>query len=1666
MNENPLQRCRAAKGSTLWFVSPLFFCLSLALVGESRSEERAPNQPQAAKRRPRFAQPVGPTQRKFGEINSFLFLPAPPRELKQALSAARRAIEEERFGEAVDALAEILDRPQTEDYFIKDEYKGSNGSLKQAALKALGGLPRAGREIYQLQFGAEAERLLEQAIATTDAEVLNEVTRRFFHTQAGYRASVLLARYHFDHGQPLAAAWHLRRVRESAVEYDRFEPELSLMLAACWQLAGNPKRAVETIEQLHEKDPSVTLPFREHGIPLAQVVQNTAAWLEDEFSNSAADASRTAADDWTMFRGDPRRNAASSGSHPISDFRWRIPTASDGEIRNLIAEMQGDQTSSDLPSLPVTHPIAVNNSILMRGPQRLFSVDLKSGKRIWTYPWDDEVEIPSSVENRRIAGWQITDDQIKRQQLRQRLWEDSIYGHISSDGESVFIVQEVPGDDVATSAAQGGIGFGAKINIVASFGLTPRANQLIALELATEGKTRWIAGGPDGDDGALKDAFFMGVPMPLDGLLYAIVEIRDEIKLVALDSDSGKLQWSQQLAHIDVPNTILVDGIRRLAGATPSYADGIIVCPTSAGTVVAVDVATRSLVWGYQYERSSSQVNRKGNNPWMNNFSSMPAIGKRWADASVTLSSGKVLLTPIESDQLHCLDLFTGKPVWDKPIPRGDWMYLATVHDENVVLVGVDKIEARRLSDGQPAWSAPLAIPNDERPSGRGFLIDHEYYLPTTAKQLVIFDVNDGALKITANTGVQLGNIICYEDQIISLATDWMHSFYQIDRLREKVEQQLAENPNDPQTLEDAGRLYVSDGQPQKSIETLQRAVEMYPADHPRLTATKKLLVGTALNVLQNDFASNIALVKNLQGYIDDADQKTRYLQLLAAELDRTGENAEALRTYLKLVDALPPFPHLDSDETSRQFVRLSRHHLIRNNAWINRRFLTLQQRITDEELAELQAAIAERLQATMEKSPETLQWQLNFFDQLPATLPARFRLAEDLAAQGRMLAATSALATLMDEESDEIAAQSTVRLSRLLIELNFPHEAAVLCRRAAELWPNQEVSDGKTAGQLLSELSDDPLFAPLLASQNMWNGGAVERFDPAAARTRANRGVATNRYQPYFPVRITDRQKVWDDGMQVALDTQLQEIVLLDRYGKLISRVPWHSQQGALRVTHPGIPHAKLRGHLLLLSLGHEVMAVDLNSTSRDPGERILWRQPVLSPIDQNPRLHQPQAKAFTVPYINPIRIYRAVSPDQRPIGLLGPLTHNRICFQQGKQLRALHPLSGQLQWSRQDFPSGCDLFGDDQHLFVVAPNSTTATVLDLVDGQTVTTRPIPEEARRWTTRGSRVLTWDGDNRGNEATTFKVYDVWQQEDVWNVELPASTRGCLIGDDEIAFLHPDGHFRVFNLDTGNTVIDDVVEREPMLQLIHVIRDDHRYMLITSQQDVKKIRRLQSKEGITVRAAPHGHFTSHMIDGRIYSFDRATGKQNWEGPARIENYGLPINQPYDVPVLVLMRQVNYAKPPPQQRSNRVLDLICIDRRDGRLVMSERNIAPTTRTLEVVGDPELQTAIIQLQNNTEFGLRFTKREKAAAPPAQSDRLLKDKEPSPLGKITGAVIDALGEQFRSIGESNTELIEELIDRIPDVEPDVEIDEEQQDEAELEEADIEELFQEEPDE
>ena len=502
-------------------------------------------------------------------------------------------------------------------------------------------------------------------------------------------------------------------------------------------------------------------------------------------------------------------------------------------------------------------------------------------------------------------------------ELNQRVWDDAPYGQMSSDGRQVFLLWKLASNLEQMSTRV--LPFGRQVPDG-----SVETNKLVSLDLQAEGKLRWIVGDEDGtDEPKLAGAFFLGPPLPLMGQLYVLAEINGEIRLVVLDAATGRLQWAQQLAQVD-QREIMQDPTRRAAGASPSFSDGILVCPTSAGAVVAVDISSRSLLWGYQYPHMTA-ARRSG-------LSVYPApirqVGERWADATVTIVDGRVLVTPVESDQLHCLDLLTGKPTWE-PQPRGELLFTGCVAAGKAIMVGADRVQAIALQDGSVVWMKGLP---SGLPSGRGIHTGGAYFLPTTTGHLLKFNLSSGEIDADIETDLPLGNLVAYNDQIISQNVDWLSAYYQSEPLRAVVDRRLQEVPDDVWGSGACAELLLYDGQLAAAVETLRHAYRQAPQDHAIRTA----LVRALMAALRDDFANNRQMAMELESLIDQPNQQAEFFRLMAVGLRQLGTVDQSVDFFLKLaaMDSAPP--EVDTENERIDLVRVDTNLKVRRDRWIN----------------------------------------------------------------------------------------------------------------------------------------------------------------------------------------------------------------------------------------------------------------------------------------------------------------------------------------------------------------------------------------------------------------------------------------------------------------------------------------------------------------------------------------------------------------------------------------------------------------------------------------------------------------------------------------------------------------------------------------------------------
>ncbi len=1467
----------------------------------------------------------------------------PPSDVRRPMMRAERAIAERRYADAAYELGRILlienaDSAEVQDYFLIDadaEDGPVQQSLRGRIQQILAELPSEGRQAYELQFGAQARAALDQALSEGDMDRLADVIRRFFHTQAGYEASILAGRYELGRGRPMAAALHLDRVAKMPGAAVRFEPELSFLLAACWLYAGVPEKARQTLVTMRDRSPDNTIVVGDQQVTMFRDDSEALDWFEDLVGQQPSLLAPEPAE-WVVHRGNAARNARTQGSLPLLSYRWRVPTCIDRADEMLIEKLERQFRDEARAAIPALQPLAVGETILMRTPHKLLGVDFASGKRIWVWPpWEGDSIDPwsSSVERQQVLAAQ------REQEVQQRIWDDAAYGQISSDGRSVFLIHELgyaPGGTLMHNQPlfmlRGGRGLGLS-------GDSRTTNQLVSLSLARQGAAEWIVGGESGEDEpGLAGAFFLGPPLPLEGNLYVMIELHGEIRLVVLDAASGRLVWQQQLAHVE-SRTIEVDGARRLVGAAPSYEGGVLICPTSAGAVVAVDRAARSLLWGYQYLSAPRHAHHGGFRAAQLARRSPQPVDSRWIDATVTVADGRVLVTPAETDDLHCLDLLTGEPLWE-PQSRGAHLYVACVHRGKVILVGPERITAIHLDDGQRAWENPLDLPDP--PSGRGLYTGQHYFLPTMGSELLKIDLQSGRIEERTMTSIVLGNLVAYRDEILSHGPQWLSTFYQSEPLQQRVEETLTRDPNNLEALGQYGELLLAQGKRDQAIETLRLVCQQSPDN----TMTRSLLADTLLAALQEDFQGRLDTVDEIRSLVEHPSQEIRLLRLLAGGWQQQGDVRKAFEAYLGLAE-LREQSLIESSVVEREAEQIERHWHCRTERWLQARFAELLSAADDEQRAWMDRKIGQWRDAALEEGEiSSMRRFLRYFDSHPHAGEIRLRLAERLVRTGELLEAQLLLSSLEQQADDDLQRRMAYQLARLLEQGRQYDQSLHQYRELSERWGDVAFDQGSTGTDLYAAALSRAEFQEAVARAEPWPTGHVQVSE---STEQVNRHPS---YRRVFSCQTRQRTFAAPAGMRVFYDQHPNTLIIRDGLGNTVQTVNLGARR--LNTADFSLIHARLHGHLLMVSVGMEVLAIDLMQAARNAAAAVKWRRDLIRPA-QGAAVYRTQVNVHTLrhPWGDTRRVF--ADREKNLIGVTGPLTHRGLFLMNGRELLCADPVTGETIWSRTNLPMGSDVFGDDELIFVVPPSSQTALVFGALDGRELGTREVDELDYRWATAGRNVLAWSQES-ATDPLTLRLYDAWTGEEHWREEVPAESRATLIEEDEVALLQPDGRLVIRSLSGDAVSVETEIEPEEGLLSLYVIRSQQQYLLVTN----RTARVDPNTPAATVRSIVSGTATP-LVSGLAYAFDRGTGQPVWEQPFPVDRFGFPGDQPSESPVLLFLR---HYRPDSTRSTQQHTAMLAISRHDGRLVMDKDNIPAQTHTYDVTADRSQQTVTIGL------------------------------------------------------------------------------------------------------
>ena len=424
------------------------------------------------------------------DVISGVYLPT-DRTLSRAVTRARERLADHEYQEALAFLHGILGRD--EDSFLErsGEERGQLG-LKSTSRQMIGDLPPAGLDAYELLQGPTARRQLEAALKSGDRNALAKVVRQFFHTSAGYEASLVLAQMEADQGHRLAAAQLYQELIDAPRAAARFEPQLSIAAAINHMAAGQSAEAAATLKALVEKKPASEITLSGKTVTLPSLGADPLAWL----ANLVGDVKAATPSDnnWLTLRGDPSRNVQSPGGEPHLRPRWEARVVNDPSIESFLAGRTKDFLQRGVVAIPGARPIAIGDTVVMRTPENVVAIDWQTGKRVWETRDEEELDtddVPSDLD----PG--VDQEQIAAQgrPLEERMWDDALATSLSSDGSRVFVVRGLQSrrdDESVPWQVVPGIGrMGALATATAT-------NQLAAYDLATQGKLAWeLDGGRD-----------------------------------------------------------------------------------------------------------------------------------------------------------------------------------------------------------------------------------------------------------------------------------------------------------------------------------------------------------------------------------------------------------------------------------------------------------------------------------------------------------------------------------------------------------------------------------------------------------------------------------------------------------------------------------------------------------------------------------------------------------------------------------------------------------------------------------------------------------------------------------------------------------------------------------------------------------------------------------------------------------------------------------------------------------------------------------------------------------------------------------------------------------------------------------------------------------------
>ena len=1455
-----------------------------------------------------------------------------PREVIVLLEEAENEIKNEQWSEATLALGILLGLEESRqddlaglDFFLSDELandaaiirnltKVPKRSVFQRVYELIESLPSEATKFIDLRYGVQASQFLEAGIAASDWSRLSEVAGRFGFTSAGQDASLILGEHWLRHGDPRRAARQLSRVVRQKSALERLGPAVGVLTASAYQAAGMPAEALASLDSVRSTFADADLNWR--GTRVRWDRSSLSKDILPQIAQPESQMAERVIKQPYFMGGNAMRNADTNAGIPLPNLRWHAELHESTQHKlNLERTLKEKLAEGKSTLIPSRVPISVGQWVITSTyDQRIVAIDSQTGVLGWECVYSG---MPLGFSMDRFAGRDSHSLSLPAPDyLTKRVWGESMVGTLSSDGERIFSIGELPAIDVSESFAMG-------MNARVSKPQGSRSyNVMQCWSIREEGKIKWEVGGQKSlTEPKLAGTLFLGSPLPHESELLVLGELNSDLYLFALAPDSGKLLWRQPLTT-NQEGAIASDPMRRSVGAMPAADGSIVVCPTLSGYLVAVDSSSHSMKWAYRYPVRTDSASTQFNQWGQAEPGEFSPLLSRSVDTSAVIHDGVVLFAPADGEDVFGIHVENGNLVWKTNYSKGEQVrYVGGAWRDTAIIVCQTSLRGLDLKSGTALWPA-IEFPNGHQVAGRGVRKGKLYLVPTTNREILHIDLESGKIVDSVRVDQPVGNLVSVGDRVIC-ATPFELDCYSVrEAIQSQLKEELQRDSVSPGRFVRQAELALSKSDFDSALNFLAQASKLDPNNAEVVFLSTK----AGIEALSSDFekyVDSISLSKNL---VLDRD-RILYLRLLIHGFQKQGRYVQAMETLIELSN-LRVSQRQEQMAGSVTMV-ISPQWSIREDRWIATQTRNVVEKLSANDWQLLKPRLAALLVSIGKLPSNVRRLQLEHFESVRETEELRLESAKNLVEQKDFLQAERMLKSdgfldSADPNSPNAMARRTVLAVIYAVTKRFDLAAVYLN------------GDIKRLNQIIKE---DTISDPSQTEATATAATAASKIDPSLLggskslaqwpRGKVRATISQIESQPLHSTESLDSSTLcrWKNKIGDALTGwEVHFAGSTWTFSNPVGggRMEIYADAGSQEKT--AAPNVFAVDSIAILELNRQIIAVDtLRAAMKEEG--LLWREQFDFEAVETGRMKAPVE-----------RIQWGLPSNKGSFRVVA-VSRAGVLVLIDNELACLDLSSGVKQWTRTGY-KGCTFATNANELLVCNPTEASIQHMDIRDGSLLSTVPFKQEG--WTAVAAVGDHWLMAPESPRKYAARLIDGKTGRVVFERELSASAKLAIDGDTGIVVLRPISSVEKTELTYWSIPLNK--------EFVHEIEADASCAFVNLQRFGDTLLVCPYNVGLeidSVTVSPGKTDPSFApIAGPLIAISTKDGSQVWKKCPLMSQFFLPLPQDRNSPAVVFVRRLSLSKV--QGKKVEMMSMAVLDVRDGRVVFSADNL-PSTQGL---------------------------------------------------------------------------------------------------------------------